>query len=108
MGRPSERISVDGKGASMFEILVPGSTNNLMDPILLELAPGEKLARQSPHSGEQFGYVLRGTATLDVAKETAQVPSGHCFYFTSNKTHQICNKSDSVVRLLWITTPPQM
>jgi transcriptional regulator with XRE-family HTH domain len=105
---PAERIAIDNKGASKFEILVPGSTNNLMDPIMIELKPGEKLEKQEPLPGEQFGYVFQGTASLRINKKRYQVPRGHCFYFESNCEHQILNKGDSVVKLLWIATPPQM
>jgi transcriptional regulator with XRE-family HTH domain len=105
---PEERVAIDNKGASKFEILVPGSTNNLMDPIMVELRPGEKLEKQEPLPGEQFGYVLKGTASLRMNKKRYQVTQGHCFYFESNCAHQILNNSNSVVRLLWIATPPQM
>jgi len=105
---PHDRVSVDGKGAAKFELLVPGSTNNVMDPIMVELAPREKLEQFDPHPGEQFGYVLKGTLTLRLGKKEYKVPSGHCFYFEADQTSQIMNKNNSVARLLWITTPPQM
>jgi transcriptional regulator with XRE-family HTH domain len=105
---PSERVAVEGWGASKFELLVPGSTNNLMDPILLELKPGEKMEPRGPHAGEQFGYVLSGTLTLRIERKTYKVPSRHCFYFESDRTHQLINNSSSVVKLLWVITPPQM
>ena len=106
--RPSERVAVDGKGASKFELLVPSSTNNLMDPILVELQPGESLEGQGPHSGEQFGYVLKGTVTLKINKKILKVPRQHCFYFKSDRTHEILNSSSGVVSFLWVTSPPQM
>ncbi len=106
--RPTERVAVDGMGASRFELLVPSSTNNLMDPIMVELQPGESLKDSGPHSGEQFGYVLKGTVTLKVNKKVLKVPRRHCFYFKSDKPHQIMNKSGSVVSFLWVTSPPQM
>jgi len=106
--RPSERVAIEGKGASKFELLIPGSTNNLMDPILVELLPGESLKNQEPHSGEQFGYVLKGTVTLKINKKVFKVPRKHCFYFKSDRLHQISNNSGSVVSLLWITSPPQL
>ena len=105
---PEERIAIDTKGASSFEILVPGSTNNQMDPIMIELKPGEELEEQEPLPGEQFGYVLKGTASLRLDKNKYQVPQGHCFYFESNCEHQISNNSKSAVKLLWVATPPQM
>jgi len=105
---PSERVAVEGWGAQKFELLVPSSTNNIMDPILLELKPGERMEQRDPHAGEQFGYVLNGTATLKIGREKYKVPSRHCFYFESDRTYQIMNSGTKVVRLLWVITPPQM
>lgn len=105
---PEERVSIEGKGISRFELLVPGSTNNLMDPILISLEPGEATDRFEPHPGEQFGYVLKGTATLKIDKKSFKVPEGHCFYFASDRTHRILNKDKSTVNILWIISPPQM
>jgi len=105
---PSERVSIEDKGAAKFELLVPSSTNNIMDPILLELAPGEKLDKQGPGPGEQFGYVLKGTITLRFDNTRFEVPRKHCFYFESDRAHQIMNKSSATAQLLWVTTPPRM
>lgn len=105
---PEDRTKLDNKGASRFEILVPGSTNNEMDPIMVELAPGEKLEEQEPLPGEQFGFVLKGTATLRLGKTKYTVNKGHCFYFESGSVHQISNERESMVKLLWVVTPPQM
>ncbi len=105
---PDDRIAVEGKGASVFELMVPGSTNNDMDPIMVEMAPGEKLEQTDPHPGEQFGYVLSGTATLRIDKKRHRIPARHCFYFTSDKVHQISNEGNATVKLLWLITPPQM
>lgn len=105
---PYERVSVEGKGASGFQLLVPSSTNNMIDPILVELAPGEKLHPHAPHPGEQFGYVLGGTVTLTLDKSQYRVPSKHCFYFTADRPSQIENKNKTIAKLLWIITPPQM
>lgn len=105
---PEDRIEIDNKGAKRFELLVPGSTNNIMDPILIELAPGEALEEQEPLPGEQFGFVLKGTANLRLSKQNYEISKGHCFYFESNCVHQISNKKETAVQLLWVTTPPQM
>ena len=37
-----------------------------MEPILLELPQGGESFVMNPHSGEEFGYVLSGTVTLQV------------------------------------------
>jgi len=105
---PSERVQVDGTGASLFELLVPGSTHNLMDPIVVQLKPGEKLPQKKPHPGEQFGYVLKGTATLKLAGKEHEVHAKHCFYFESLRSYQISNQSGKDLSFLWVVTPPQM
>jgi transcriptional regulator with XRE-family HTH domain len=106
--RPTERVNVEGKGATKFELLMPGSTNNLMDPILLELQPGEFLPMHDPMPGEQFGFVLAGSLTLKIDGKSYKVPKDHCFYFKSDQRHQMGNAGERITRLLWVTTPPQM
>lgn len=103
-----DRIPVEYEGSEKFELLIPGSTNNIMDPILLEIKPGEKLPPNDPHQGEQFGFVLKGILTLVLNKTRYEVRKNNCFYFSSNETYQFLNKSKQTVSLLWVTTPPQM
>ncbi|UCD95232.1 MAG: cupin domain-containing protein [Candidatus Zixiibacteriota bacterium] len=105
---PRDRISVTEKEIDQFEILVPGSTNNLMDPIMVRLAPGEKLAKDGPHAGEEFGYILSGTLTLMVGKMKYKVSARHCFYFEADESHQFVNGGKAKVAFLWVTSPPQM
>lgn len=105
---PGERVPVEGRGVKRFELLIPGSTNNLMDPIMLEMKPGERLEARDPHAGEQFGYVLAGTLTVKIGRKQFKVPRRHCFYFESDRSHQLLNNSPVVTKVLWVLTPPQM
>jgi len=105
---PGDRIEVNDRGIRKFELLIPGSTNNLMDPMMLELAPGERLSEEDPHSGEEFGFVLSGSLTLILGKKVYKIPRRHCFYFEADQTHQFVNRGRTEVRLLWVTSPPQM
>ena len=104
----SERIQIENTGAKSFEILIPGSTNNEMDPILVELSAGEQLEKADPHPGEQFGYVLKGTLTLIKNKKEYEIKKYDCFYFTSDEHHQLLNRSDKTCMFIWVVTPPQM
>lgn len=103
---PTDRIAISDTGAARFELLVAGSTNSIMDPAMILLRPGQKMKKQPPQPGEQFGYVIRGTATITIGKESHKVPSRHCFYMESGKTHQIANKGTTEVSMLLITSPP--
>lgn len=105
---PDDRIQVDSTGAARYQLLVPGSTNNMMDPALIELKPGEELEVKDPHPGEQFGFVLQGTASVRLGKKVHKAASKHSVYFVSDRPHQISNQSNTIVKLLWVTTPPQM
>lgn len=105
---PTERVAVEGMGVSKFELLIPGSTNNEMDPVLLELRPGEGLEEEEPFAGQVFGFVLKGFATLRLDKASYKVPANSCFYFRADQTHQIANTSGGKVVLLTVTSPPQM
>ena len=105
---PRDRISLTEKGIEKFEILVAGSTNNLMDPIIIKLAPGESLPEDGPHYGEEFGYVLSGTLTLIIGKKSYKLPPRHCFYFEAEEKHQFINRGKAKVTVLWVTSPPQM
>lgn len=103
-----DRISLPGRGAEAFELLVPGSTNMLMDPIQVTLEPGQALAVEEPHYGEEFGYVLAGHLTLRYGKHSYQVKKGDCFYFPAHKSHQFTNKGKVKSSFIWVMTPPQM
>lgn len=105
---PADRVVVEEMGAEKFELLIPGSTNNMMDPILLELLPGQKLEKQKAGPGEQFGYVLKGTVTVRFDNARYEVAKGHCFYFESDRASQIMNKGSITAQLLWVVTPPRM
>lgn len=105
---PDDRVVVEEMGAEKFELLIPGSTNNMMDPILLELLPGQRLEKQKPGPGEQFGFVLKGTVTIRFDAVRYEVPKGHCFYFEADRASQIMNKGKTTAQLLWVVTPPRM
>lgn len=105
---PSDRVAVDDTGAGSFQLLIPGSTHNQMDPVLVTMQPGESLAKSDPHPGEQFGFVLKGTITVQLGKKVHKIKGKSCFYFESDREHQIRNDNGTPASLLWITTPPQM
>jgi transcriptional regulator with XRE-family HTH domain len=105
---PKERLLLEEKGIQKFEMLIPGSTNNLMDPIMVGMAPGEELPPEGPHAGEEFGYVLSGVLTLIIGKKVFKLPPRHCFYFEADQNHQYVNRGKVGTNFLWITAPPQM
>ena len=105
---PTERVALADRGAKVFELLVPGSTNNEMDPVFVTLNKGEALETEEAHEGEEFGYVLSGKLSLQLAKKLYHIPARSCFYFESNKPHRLSNKGSGAVSFIWVSSPPQM
>ncbi len=86
--------------------LVPNSQKNEMEPILVKLAPHTASDEDMPHEGEEFGYLLKGSALLHIGKHTHKLKQGDSFYFTAHKRHYVENVSDETVELLWVSSPP--
>ncbi|MDE6614702.1 MAG: XRE family transcriptional regulator [Clostridia bacterium] len=86
--------------------LVPNSLQNEMEPILLTLQAGVSTTEDMPHEGEEFGYVLEGSALLHLGKKAYQINAGNSFYFTSKKKHYIENNGKTETKILWVSSPP--
>lgn len=98
---------VDEKDEYTRTWLVPNAQKNEMEPILLKLAPQSSSMIVESHSGEEFGFVLQGSPTLVFAdKQTCVLRKRHTFYLTGRKAHWIENRTDKVVELIWVCTPP--
>ena len=104
--RVKDRVAIEKEKIRKFELLVPGSTNRRLEPILLTLGKGESTPKEKPHEGEEFGYVLRGRVNLRFGKEVQKLKKGECFYMTAEKEHWIQNSSARPAVFLWITSPP--
>lgn len=88
------------------ELLVPSAQSRLMDPVLVSLEPGSSTEAHLGHEGEEFGFLLQGKVTLWVDKEVYTMRKGDCFYFSSDREHQLHNSGKSTAKLLWIVSPP--
>jgi transcriptional regulator with XRE-family HTH domain len=104
--RETDRVAIEKERIQRFELLVPGSTNRRLEPILLTLRKGQVTPRERPHEGEEFGFVLRGKVTLRFGKEALKLNRGECFYLSAEKEHWIQNTSSKEAVLLWISSPP--
>ncbi len=86
--------------------IVPNAQKLEMEPIIIELLPGGKSFQDEPHNGEEFGYVLQGTISLQVGKKRYICNEGDSFYYNANKYHYLENNSQHIARVLWVSTPP--
>ena len=104
--REKDRVPIEKERIQRFELLVPGSTNRRLEPVLLTLKEGQATPNEKPHEGEEFGFVLQGRVSLRFGKEITKLKKGECFYFWAEKEHWLENTSSRNVVILWITSPP--
>lgn len=97
-------IKEDGELKNTVKWIVPNAQKNCMEPILLTLEAGGASCPDSPHEGEEFGYVLSGSIAIHLGNRVFKAKKGESFYFTSDKTHYI--ESRSGASLLWVSSPP--
>ena len=104
--REEDRVAIEKEKIDNFELLIPGSTNRRLEPILLTLRKGQTTPMERPHEGEEFGLVLQGRINLRYGKEVQKLKKGECFYFSAEKEHWLQNPGSKEAVVLWISSPP--
>jgi transcriptional regulator with XRE-family HTH domain len=104
--REKDRVAIEKEKIERFELLVPGSTNRRLEPILLTLRQGQATPKEKPHEGEEFGWVLRGRVNLRFGREVLKLKKGECFYLSAEKEHWLDNSGSMEAVILWISSPP--
>ena len=97
---------IDEKEECTIHWIVPNAQKNDMEPILLDLKPGQKSDIISPHNGEEFGYVLNGKVSLVINNKKYVVKKGQTFYIKGLHDHYILNDTKSDAKVLWVCNPP--
>ncbi|HHW00670.1 MAG TPA: cupin domain-containing protein [Clostridiaceae bacterium] len=86
--------------------LVPNSTKNLMEPIIITLEAGGRSEIDNPHEGEEFGYVFSGSIYIHLGNTKRRVKKDESFYFKPTMIHHISNAGKTKANVLWVSTPP--
>lgn len=97
---------IDEELKNKIEWIIPNAQKNMMEPVRLTLSPGGSTYPDNPHEGEEFGYVISGSATLHLGQKAIKIKKGETFYFTASKTHYISADNKTGAVLIWISTPP--
>lgn len=86
--------------------IVPSAQSNQMEPVLQTIMPHESLEADSPHNGEEFGYVLSGRVWIWREDKKYEAKAGESFYYEADKVHRIENPGSRIAKLIWVSTPP--
>lgn len=86
--------------------IVPNSQKNMMEPILLILEPDGSTYPDTPHEGEEFGYVLAGNITVHIGNNSYKAKKGESFYFITSKSHYITANGKYGAKIIMVSCPP--
>ena len=87
-----------------YESLSFRKQNKKMEPFLLSVT--EKVAEENTysHDGEEFLFVMKGTAELLLEDERITLEEGDCVYFDSSLRHRLLSKDGEEVSVLAVVT----
>lgn len=83
-----ERVRVDRKGSLNYESLAPGFSGKMIQPFVVEIFKDDT-PEVSQHSGEEFHYVIKGTAQITVGEDVYILEEGDTVYFDSSIPHSL-------------------
>lgn len=96
---------IDDAGNSI-QWIVPTAQGNQMEPLLVELKANQSLEEDSPHQGEEFGYVISGKIKITLGNKKYVAKTGESFYYQANRVHKIENIGNRTAKFVWVSTPP--
>lgn len=105
--RKEERILIDKMGRGInIELLAAKNINNQMQPYIIGFDTNGDSGAFSQHSGQEAGYVLKGSIELNYNKKKYILNAGDTFYINANISHHLKNIFNGESQLLIAATPP--
>lgn len=103
-GKQDYFVKEDTEYKNEIKWIIPNAQKNTIEPIYLTLQAGGSTCPDTPHEGEEFGYVLQGVVSIHLGNKTYKAKKGESFYYTADKTHFLSSKNGAT--LIWVSSPP--
>lgn len=103
-GKQDYFVKEDTEYKNEIKWIIPNAQKNTIEPIYLTLQAGGSTYPDTPHEGEEFGYVLQGAVSIHLGNKTYKAKKGESFYYTADKTHFLSSKNGAT--LIWVSSPP--
>lgn len=103
-GKQDYFVKEDTEYKNEIKWIIPNAQKNTIEPIYLTLQVGGSTCPDTPHEGEEFGYVLQGAVSIHLGNKTYKAKKGESFYYTADKTHFLSSKNGAT--LIWVSSPP--
>ena len=95
---------VDAESGCSVTWIIPTAQKNRMEPILLTLEPGGSTCPDTPHEGEEFGYILSGSVSIHLGGRVHRAKKGESFCYACDRQHFLTSKAGAT--LIWVSAPP--
>ena len=105
-GKQDYFVKEDTEYKNEIKWIIPNAQKNTIEPIYLTLQAGGSTCPDTPHEGEEFGYVLQGAVSIHLGNKTYKAKKGESFYFKADSTHYIQAGQKTGAVLIWVSTPP--
>jgi transcriptional regulator with XRE-family HTH domain len=108
--RASERDSIRQNQVVIHQLSVTDqvSKTSAIEAFLLEIeAAGETGDQEYGHTGTELGLILEGSGELTYGNETYDLDAGDSISFASDIPHLFKNTGNSVLKAIWVVTPPR-
>lgn len=86
--------------------IIPNAQKNQMEPILITIEKDQQSMVIDPHEGEEFGYVMQGKVCLIYGEKKLTLKKGETFYIKGGVFHYLKNMSETLAKVIWVSTPP--
>lgn len=108
--RSTERRKMKEEEIKYEELAKPteNDDSHSLESYIIIVPPGGKTHRGSyGHLGRELGFILEGSAKFIYEAEEYDLEVGDSISFSAASPHVLTNPSDSILRALWVVTPPQ-
>lgn len=75
-----------------------------MEPFLLSITEKALEENTYSHDGEEFIFIMKGTAELVLDEKRIILEEGDCVYFDSSLKHRLLSKDGGEVKVLAVIT----
>ena len=96
-GKQDYFVKEDTEYKNEIKWIIPNAQKNTIEPIYLTLQAGGSTCPDTPHEGEEFGYVLQGAVSIHLGNKTYKAKKGESFYYTADKTHFLSSKNGATL-----------
>ena len=79
-GKQDYFVKEDTEYKNEIKWIIPNAQKNTIEPIYLTLQAGGSTCPDTPHEGEEFGYVLQGAVSIHLGNKTYKAKKGETFY----------------------------